>query len=190
MQYMHTNHTPKLGTNDVEARWSSETLIENLSEAVGATSPMSGNYAPEGDVTTHDNDTVSVPNVTPEKRARVSLTCDDETPTEKNMTADDYMKKHIGETKPTNMFTSITNTNDNEFNNDDYIYESLIDNGHTHEEASSVLYNFYHYGSPYSPDEIDSIHAMLNEPIGEDVMKIAREFAKTTATNCSEESNF
>jgi hypothetical protein len=106
MHYMHTKHTPKLGTNDVEARWSSETLIENLSEAVGATSPMSGNYALEGDVTTHDNDTVSVPNVTPEMRARVSLTCDGKTPTEKIMTADEYMKKHIGETpKAENKFS-------------------------------------------------------------------------------------
>lgn len=92
--------------------------------------------------------------------------------------------------KPTNMFTSITNTNDNEFNNDDFIYESMIDNGHTHEEASSILYNLYYYGSPYSPDEIDSIRARLNEPIGEDVMKIASEMAKTRAANSSEESNF
>jgi hypothetical protein len=88
---------------------------------------------------------------------------------------------------------TTTNTNSSmeaEFNNDDFIYESILDQGRTEEEACRILYNLHHYGSPDSPDADDSVSAWLNKPLGEDIMKLAIEIQmeKMSKAKSSEKS--
>lgn len=59
--------------------------------------------------------------------------------------------------------TNATNNQNPEFDNDDFIYESMLSQGHTPEEASKVLFNLYHYGSPGSPDDIPENNVFSEE---------------------------
>jgi hypothetical protein len=72
-----------------------------------------------------------------------------------------------------------------EFDNDQFIYESMIDKGHTHEEACDVIYNLYHFGSHAHPDDLITQH---NQPIVFDeafweINKLIEEMNKEKSTS-------
>jgi hypothetical protein len=79
--------------------------------------------------------------------------------------------------KPTTRMTKTTDTNnlDSEFSNEEFIYESMLNRGHSEVEASDILYNLYHYGSP---GEAEARPTQPNEPIvfDDEFWKIARSF--------------
>ena len=83
-----------------------------------------------------------------------------------------------------------TNNQNPEIDNDDFIFEMMISQGRTQEEVSEILHNFYHYGSPDSPDETDRLCAQHSEPYehSEEFVRFLAGLNEIMATKSSEQS--